>query len=258
MKPHHAPVYAAQVQAHHWGCFSCGLAQTPALWDWPSGSDLSQLSPCHHQASLSSLLWLPWNIYVPPHPHKISRLVAQSQGVCLENTRALHRAPSLGWPGLPLQSHKGRVSDRTHQTLAASVAKDVPSFSARAVFSFRSEAEDLFAGSFWSPAFRTSQVIWLQSGGISLRGGGSLAIWNQKVSCSMWAVQRVVGWMQDPTEAYLQVKSAAVVSCPRLTSTEHVQKHTAAAPHICFGSAGFTFNDLRGHMGLWTFQVWFE
>lgn len=105
-KPHHAPVYAAQVQAHHWGCFSCGLAQTLALWDGPLGSALIQPSPhCHHQAFLSSLLWLPWNIYVPPHPHNSSCLVAQSQEVCLERLRARHRAPSLGWWVLPLQSH---------------------------------------------------------------------------------------------------------------------------------------------------------
>lgn len=56
--------------------------------------------------------------------------------------------------------------------------------------------------------------------------------------------------MHDHADVYLQVKSTTVVSGPRLTSTEHVQKHTAAAPHICFGSARFTFNDLRGHVGL--------
>lgn len=64
--------------------------------------------------------------------------------------------------------------------------------------------------------------------------------------------------MHDHADVYLQVKSTTVVSCPRLTSTEHVQKHTAAAPHICFGSARLTFNYLRGHVGLRTFQIWFE
>lgn len=62
----------------------------------------------------------------------------------------------------------------------------------------------------------------------------------------------------DRTGGYLQVESTTVVACPGLTSAEHVQKHTAAAPHICFGSAGLTFNDLRGHVGLRTLQVWYE
>lgn len=137
----------------------------------------------------------------------------------------------------------------------------LPSLKARAVFSLRSDAEDLFAGSFWSPAFRTSKVRWLQFGGISLRGGGSLAICHQAdrmVKFQVCTMGQAVDLMRDHADVYLQVKSTTVVSCPRLTSTEHVQKHTAAAPHICFGSARFTLNDLRGHVGLWTFQIWFE
>lgn len=63
-------------------------------------------------------------------------------------------------------------------------------------------------------------------------------------------VYNVTGSGLDHADVYLQVKSTTVVSRPRLTSTEHVQKHTAAAPHICFGSARFTFHDLRGHVGL--------
>lgn len=65
------------------------------------------------------------------------------------------------------------------QKLVAATATKVPPSRARAVFSLRLDADDLLAGSFWSPAFRTSKVRWLQLGGISLRGGGSLAICNQ-------------------------------------------------------------------------------
>lgn len=57
---------------------------------------------------------------------------------------------------------------------------------------------------------------------------------------------------------YLQVQSAGVVSCPGLAAVEHVQKHTAAAPHICFGSTGISVHDLRGHVRLRSFQLCIE
>lgn len=141
----------------------------------------------------------------------------------------------------------------------------LPSFRALAVFTLRSDAEALLAGSFWSPALITSAVRGLQLGGISLRGGGSLAICNIQ---KKWLIENLMNVVQSRLnslenrgtclrccEAYLQVKSTGIISCPRLTPSEHVQKHTAAAPHICFGSAGFPFYNLRGHVGLWAFQI---
>lgn len=62
--------------------------------------------------------------------------------------------------------------------MTISVQVWLPSFRALAVFSLRSDADALLAGSFCSPALITSAVTGLQSGGISLRGGGSLAICN--------------------------------------------------------------------------------
>lgn len=54
----------------------------------------------------------------------------------------------------------------------------LPPFRALSVFSLSSNTVALFTGSFWSPALITSAVRGLQSGGISLTGGGSRAICN--------------------------------------------------------------------------------
>lgn len=147
------------------------------------------------------------------------------------------------WHNCKLQEDEGQFS--TH----------VPSFRAVSVFTLRSDADALLTGSFWSPAFITSAVRWLQSGGISFRGGGSLAIYShntQRTGCII-SVQRC-GDGQTRV-AYLQVKPAGVLRCPGMTPIEHVQKHTAAAPHICFSSAWFPFDNLRGHVGLCALQI---
>lgn len=54
----------------------------------------------------------------------------------------------------------------------------LPSLSALVVFSLSTDAKALLPGSFCSPALIASTVSGLQSGGISLKGGGSVAIWN--------------------------------------------------------------------------------
>lgn len=39
---------------------------------------------------------------------------------------------------------------------------------------------------------------------------------------------------QFPIVAYLEEEWAGIVAGPRMTAVEHVQKHTAAAPDVCF------------------------